>query len=349
MSTNLATFPTQESSHDVSTSAMVFDPAIIDGMQRMAVMMSEARVTIPKHLQGSPADCLAVIMMAAQHRINPYVLAQKTFLVSGVIGYEAQLVQALIANSGAVRGRFHYEYRGEGQGVECRVGAVPAGESNVVWGEWLSASSVTTKNSPLWKTNPKQQLGYLQVKNWARQYVPGAILGVYSDDELQDHAIERPMGPAEVVPMPPAANRTDTLKAQLAARKAASEPVAPVPDLPLVLTLIRDAGTAEALHGAVEMAKRLASDADKAEARKQFKARQAEMKKAADADPVPDLTLAPTDEASAAMDSVRRALASSKTQEDIDECLDFVRSLPLTEAHKQELDKLVDEAMRRIG
>lgn len=278
MSTNLATFPTQEASHDVSTSAMVFDPAIIDGMQRMAVMMSEARVTIPKHLQGSPADCLAVIMMAAQHRINPYVLAQKTFLVSGVIGYEAQLVQALIANSGAVRGRFHYEYRGEGQGVECRVGAVPAGESNVVWGEWLSASSVTTKNSPLWKTNPKQQLGYLQVKNWARQYVPGAILGVYSDDELQDHASERPMGPAEVVPMPASASRTADVKAKLAARQPAKSPEPePGPDLATVLRMIEEAFSRDELKASVEAAK-LLPKGDQVTARDAYKARVAEIK-----------------------------------------------------------------------
>ena len=55
------------------------------------------------------------------------------------------------------------------------------------------SSMITTKNSPLWKTNPKQQLGYLQVKNWARQYCPGAILGVYSDDELEQ-APTREMG-----------------------------------------------------------------------------------------------------------------------------------------------------------
>ncbi len=278
MSTNIATLQQPESSHDVSTSAMVFDPAIIDGMQRMAVMMSEARVTIPKHLQGSPADCLAVIMMAAQHRINPYVLAQKTFLVSGVIGYEAQLVQALIANSGAVRGRFHYEYRGEGQGVECRVGAVPAGESNVVWGEWLSASSVTTKNSPLWKTNPKQQLGYLQVKNWARQYVPGAIPGVYSDDELQDHAIERPMGPTDVVDITPCASRTEAVKAKLSARQPVKDPAPePGPDLATVLRMIAEAFTRDKLKDSVEAAK-LLPIADQKLAREAYKARVAEIK-----------------------------------------------------------------------
>ncbi len=278
MSTNIATLQQPESSHDVSTSAMVFDPAIIDGMQRMAIMMAEARVTIPKHLQGSPADCLAVILMAAQHKVNPYVVAQKTFLVGGVIGYEAQLIQALIANSGAVRSRFHYEYRGEGQGIECRVGAVPAGENSVVWGEWLSAASVTTKNSPLWKTNPKQQLGYLQVKNWARQYVPGAILGVYSADELQD-AIELPMGPAEVVPMP-SASRTEAVKAKLSARQPARDPVPdpePGPDLATVLRMIDEAYSRDELKASVEAA-RLLPNADQVTARDAYKARVAEIK-----------------------------------------------------------------------
>jgi hypothetical protein len=181
----------------VSTQAMVFDPEIIAGMQRMAIMMADARVTIPKHLQGNPADCLAIIMQAAQFGINPFAMAQKTHIVNGTLGYEAQLINAVIANSGAIRGRFHYEYRGTGANIECRVGAIPSGDSDVVWGEWLSAASVTTKNSPLWKTNPKQQLGYLQVKNWARQYAPGAIMGVYTADELREIP-EREMGPAAV-------------------------------------------------------------------------------------------------------------------------------------------------------
>jgi hypothetical protein len=86
--------------------------------------------------------------------------------------------------SGAIRGSFSYEYRGEGNNLECRVGAVLRGESSLCWGEWLNSSLVTTKNSPLWKVNPRQQMGYLQVKNWARAFAPGAILGIYSTDEL---------------------------------------------------------------------------------------------------------------------------------------------------------------------
>ena len=55
----------------------------------------------------------------------------------------------------------------------------------MLWTEWLANRHVTVKNSPLWKTNPKQQMGYLQARNWARLYAPGALLGVYTTDELE--------------------------------------------------------------------------------------------------------------------------------------------------------------------
>jgi hypothetical protein len=105
-------------------------------------------------------------------------------------------VNAVVMQSGAIRGSFTYAYRGDGNSLECRVGAVLRGESEVRWGEWLSSAMVTTKNSPLWKTNPKQQMGYLQVKNWARAFAPGAILGVYTTDELGD-AEPLPQRPAQ--------------------------------------------------------------------------------------------------------------------------------------------------------
>ncbi|MFY4004928.1 RecT family recombinase [Achromobacter denitrificans] len=169
-----------------TTSGLVLHADNMDSMMRAAEMMAAGRATVPKHLQGSPSDCMAVIMQAMQWNMNPFVLAQKTHLVNGQLGYEAQLVNAVVQSSGAITGRFHYEYTGDGNGLACRVGAVIAGETDITWGEWLKVSDVTTKNSPLWKTNPRQQMGYLQVKNWTRAYTPGALLGVYTSDELVD-------------------------------------------------------------------------------------------------------------------------------------------------------------------
>lgn len=181
----------------VGTAAAIFSPEGMNQLVRFAELMAQSKATVPQHLAGKPADCLAVTMQAAQWGMNPFAVAQKTHIVNGTLGYEAQLVNAVVQRSGAIKGRFHYEYKGEGASLECRVGAVIRGEQEITWNEWLCISSVTTKNSPLWKTNPKQQFGYLQVKNWARAHTPGAILGVYTPDELQDASprVERDITP----------------------------------------------------------------------------------------------------------------------------------------------------------
>ncbi|ENR4995133.1 TPA: RecT family recombinase [Enterobacter roggenkampii] len=181
----------------VGTAAAIFSPEGMDRLVRFATLMADSKATVPAHLAGKPADCLAVTMQAAQWGMNPFAVAQKTHVVNGTLGYEAQLVNAVVQSSGAIKGRFHYEYRGEGASLECRVGAIIRGEHDITWNEWLCISSITTKNSPLWKTNPKQQFGYLQVKNWARAHTPGAILGVYTPDELQEAAprVERDITP----------------------------------------------------------------------------------------------------------------------------------------------------------
>ena len=155
-----------------------------DKIWRMAEALANSALSIPKELKGNIGDCLAIVTQAMIWGLNPFAVAQKAHVINGKLGYEAQLVNAVVMQSGAIRGSFSYEYRGEGNNLECRVGAVLRGESSMCWGEWLNSSLVTTKNSPLWKVNPRQQMGYLQVKNWARAFAPGAILGIYSTDEL---------------------------------------------------------------------------------------------------------------------------------------------------------------------
>lgn len=171
-----------------NSNELILNQDAMQSIQIFAQAMAGGTVTVPKHLQGNPADCLAITMQAVQWGMSPFVVAQKTHVVSGNLGYEAQLVNAVVMNSGAIDGRFHYQYGGgwpSGSDAWVMCGAIPSGESEIQWGEPLYPANVSTKNSPLWKTNPKQQAAYLAVKYWARMYCPGAILGVYSVDELE--------------------------------------------------------------------------------------------------------------------------------------------------------------------
>jgi hypothetical protein len=197
----------QESSH-VTASTLIMQGGSFDRVMTLADTMARGKTSIPEHLRGNAADCAAIVMQALQWGMNPFAVAQKTHIVSGKLGYEAQLVNAVLQSTGAIHGRFHYEYKGEGENLSCRVAAIPNGERELVWGEWLTLNQITIRNSPLWKTNQKQQIGYLQVKNWGRAFCPGAILGVYTPDELETIPAEREINPApsqsnEPVTLPP--------------------------------------------------------------------------------------------------------------------------------------------------
>lgn len=102
--------------HDGTGSAMslVMDDGAMESMMTAAKLMASARVTIPKHLQNSTGDCLAVIMQAAQWKMNPFAVAQKTHLTQGgALGYEAQLVNAVIVSCGAIVGQPEFEFFGD--------------------------------------------------------------------------------------------------------------------------------------------------------------------------------------------------------------------------------------------
>ena len=215
----------------ISSVSLLMDMASMDRLERIADLMASGKTTVPQHLRGSKGDCFAIAMQSMTWGMNPFAVAQKTHLVNGVLGYEAQLVAAVINNSGLVADRFRFdwfgpwekvvgkfeikrsdkgEYRAPGwkladeEGCGIRVSATLRGESEPRVLELLLAQA-RTRNSTLWADDPKQQLAYLAQKRWARLFAPDVILGVYSPDEFEDAG--RPpvhMGPADVVGAPPA-------------------------------------------------------------------------------------------------------------------------------------------------
>lgn len=66
----------------------------------------------------------------------------------------------------------------------CRVTGTLDGTECVY--ETPPIGSITVKNSPLWKSDPRQQLGYFAARSWARRHCPEVILGVYDRDEVQE-------------------------------------------------------------------------------------------------------------------------------------------------------------------
>lgn len=190
----------------VGTAAAIFSPEGMDRLVRFATLMADSKATVPAHLAGKPSDCLAVTMQAAQWGMNPFAVAQKTHVVNGTLGYEAQLVNAVVSSSNLLATRLNYKWDGDWSKVSGKTDKSPS-LTVTVWatlkGEseprtlTISMAQAGVRNSPLWEQDPRQQLAYLCVKRWARLHAPDVLLGVYTPDELQEAAprVERDITP----------------------------------------------------------------------------------------------------------------------------------------------------------
>lgn len=205
-----------------STSSLVLDPQAMHSMMALADIMSKAVATVPAHFRGKPGDCLAVVMQAMQWGMNPYAIAQKTHLTpGGQLGYEAQLISAVITGCGALVTQPEYEFLGdwskilgkvtekigekggkyyvstwkladeEGLGVIVRARLRNEKEPRSLT---VMMSQAYPRFSTQWATDPQQQITYLAIRKFGRRYAPGAILGVYVPEELEERQSALPEG-----------------------------------------------------------------------------------------------------------------------------------------------------------
>ncbi len=294
MTAQLATLHPQQTAPVLATTRQIgLTPQSLEAAMEMANLLAKSNM-VPKDYIGNPGNIIVAIQWGAEIGLPPLQAMQNLAVINGRPALWGDAVMALVRGSGLLE-----DFREDvtDQGATCTVkrrGEQPVSRHFSV--EDAKKAGLWGKQGP-WQQYPKRML-QMRARSWAiRDVFTDVLKGINIKEVLEDDEVKH-MGQAEIIPngqpaSGPAASRTDDIKAQLAARKAATSQPAPVmadgepaeaaPDLPLVLTLIRDAGTPEELHGASEMAKRLTSEGDKAEARKHFKARQAAMKRDAEA------------------------------------------------------------------
>ena len=199
---------------------LVFNDSKMAQIFRLAEIMATGKATVPAHLRASPGDCMAICLQAAQWEMNPFAVAQKTHIVNGTLGYEAQLVIAVINARAPIKGRLKFDWEGDwssvagksdkSNGLAVTCSATFIGDEEPT-SHRVSMAQAGIRNSPLWEHDPKMQLAYLCAKRWARLHCPDVILGVYTPDELESIQLV----PETTGPAPKSASRTETLKAKI--------------------------------------------------------------------------------------------------------------------------------------
>lgn len=168
-------------------------PAPLEQIQEVGALIQSAGAFVSKELRADPGACVAVAYMAALHKTDPIMTASKAFLVNGRLAFEAQFISAIVRRH--IDEPFDITFHGSGAQrfarVVGKVGGKPLEYTSPQIGQ------IKPKNSPLWITDPDQQLGaYYSVRAWSRRHKPEVLLGIYAVEELQ--VMVRDVTPAPV-------------------------------------------------------------------------------------------------------------------------------------------------------
>lgn len=158
-------------------------------------LMAVSRQAVPKHLREQPGMCMAVTVQALGWGMEPFTVANKSYVVNDRIAYEAQLVQAVIEQRAPIKGRIRGGFEGEGAARVCVLECTSAEDGLIIKYRSPEIGKITTKNSPLWRSDPDQQLWYYSARAMCRRHFPDVLLGVYAKDEVADNEEPRDVTP----------------------------------------------------------------------------------------------------------------------------------------------------------
>lgn len=150
-----------------------------------AQMMCKGGLALPAHLRNNPGACLRVIQQAMSWEMDPWAVASKTYSVNDVLAYEAQLIAAVIKSRAPIKERvIPYKFTGEGGELQCSILLHHAETGEEIPYVSPKKKDISPQNSPLWKTDPQQQLSYYTIRALARRHFPEILLGVYDREEV---------------------------------------------------------------------------------------------------------------------------------------------------------------------
>jgi hypothetical protein len=210
----------------VTTKLGGIDPENYGQVMEFSKAMSTCRAGIPAWLRGSVGDCLMICTRALRWGMDPFFVAEKSYVMQSKsgevrVGWESQLVHAVIEALAPIKGRLRHRFEGDGDDTVCIVWATFKGEdtpheyTSVSLGKRIKDIGKNDKGnfrgSPNWLTKPRVQLFYDASRDWARINCPDVLAGVYTRDELPDHE------PVDVTPEP---SKTELLSQRLKDAKA---------------------------------------------------------------------------------------------------------------------------------
>lgn len=182
--------------------------------------MAQAKGILGPHLVGNYAGCLAIIELAQQFKMRPFMLARQTYFVNGMIAFDGQAIMSIMnlhmplaKDENGNKTRLMHRFEGEkavwepieieetdredrptGKKIWISKLIRPSTRKIILTGRMEKEATVLeyesppvfqikNKKSPLWEEDEDQQLIYWGSRRWQRRHWPEGMLGIVDREE----------------------------------------------------------------------------------------------------------------------------------------------------------------------
>lgn len=190
---------------------IMLNDKLFDRCTQIAVRMSRAEGSTPKHLINQAEACFAVVCQSMTWKLDPFAVARCTYQTpGGQLGFFGSLCQAILENSGRIKGQIIFEHFGEWEKIQGKfkkqtsqkgheyavrdwtdkdeeglgviVRAQVIGEAEPRSFRFLLKQAFP-RNSTLWATDPMTQICYTAIRRFGSVAAPAIFMGVPFDRE----------------------------------------------------------------------------------------------------------------------------------------------------------------------
>lgn len=172
-----------------NTSNDMFD--VMDKAYKFAKIFAQSDI-VPAHYRGKPENTFIAVQTAYRMNLDPMLIMQNTYVVSGKLGMNSTFAISLANSSGIFDSGIRYKLEGSGDTLKVTAYAkVKATGEEISYTIAMSEAVAEgwTKNSK-YKTLPELMLRYRAAVFLIRTHVPEVLNGMHMVEELEDMYIK---------------------------------------------------------------------------------------------------------------------------------------------------------------